>query len=99
MRQTPNMSPQVARSLYWLPGPSLAIALVAFAVLGRVGPGLLAFCFVAGLAFMLAAPLMQLVLLATPWFKGSYGKACAVALATVLAAMAVPLLGGVFSFW
>ena len=93
------MSPQTLRSLYWLPGPVLAISLVAFAVLGRAGPGFVIFSALAGLALMLAAPLIQLALLATARFRGRYGAACAVAIAAVLLGAAVPLLLGVFSFW
>jgi hypothetical protein len=93
------MTPQTVRSLFWLPGPALAIALVAFAVVGRGGPGFFLLAVVGGLAFMLATPLLQLALLATPHFQGRYGAACGTALVAVLAMLCIPIVGGVFNFW
>jgi hypothetical protein len=93
------MSPQVERSLLWLPGPALAVALVAFAILGHGGPGFFFLSLVGGAAFMLGAPVLQLVLLSTPAYKGRYGAACRTALLIVLAGLFVPVFLGVFNFW
>jgi hypothetical protein len=94
-----TMSPQMVRTLYWLPGPLLAVSLLAFTVLGRAGPGFAIFSAIVGLALMVAAPLIQLALLATSRFGGRYGAACLVAIASVLVVAGIPLVLGVFNFW
>jgi hypothetical protein len=93
------MTPQTERSLMWLPGPLLAVALVAFAVIGHGGPGFFLLSLVGGVAFMLVAPLIQLALLATPNFKGRYRAACRTALLIVVAGLCIPIFLGVFNFW
>jgi hypothetical protein len=66
------MSPQTERSLFWLPGPLLAGALVGLAIHNNVGPGAVLLCTFGAIGFMFVAPIIQLVLLMTPRFKGRY---------------------------
>jgi len=93
------MSPLTERSIYWLPGPAIGMALLGFAFLGHAGPGLLYLCMVGAAAFVFLSPLIQLALLATSRFKGRYRETCRVAIMTVFAGLCVPTFLGVFSFW
>ena len=86
------------RSLYWLPGPLVAAALVAFAVGFNVLAGLAALCIVGAAAFLIGAPLLQLVLLNTPPFRGKYGAACGAALGFTAAALVALTFTGMFNF-
>jgi hypothetical protein len=92
------MSPETSRSLLWLPGPLIAVALVLLALLGRGGPGFFLLAIVGGAAFMFGAPIVQLILLTTPRFKGRYSAACRVALVIVALALCIPIVAGSFSF-
>jgi len=93
------MTPLTIRSLFWLPGPLIAVALVAFALIGRGGPGFLFLAIAGGVAFMFAMPVLQLVLLTTSKYRGRYRAACVTALFIVFAGLCIPIFGGVFNFW
>ena len=93
------MQPATIRSLYWLPGPLLAMALVAFAVVGRGGPGFFFLAIAGGALLMFGAPLAQFTLLRTKRFGGRYAAACGLALLIVVLVLAVPILAGAFSFF
>ena len=93
------MSPQTVRSLYWLPGPALGVSLVALSVLGNAGPGFFVFSVLIGFTLLVVAPLIQLVLLALPRYRGRYGTVCALSLAGIFGAAAIPVFLGMFNFW
>ena len=93
------MTPLTTRSLFWLPGPLIAVALVAFAVIGRGGPGFFFLAIAGGVAFMFAMPVLQLVLLTTSKYRGRYRAACVTALFIVFAGLCIPIFGGLFDFW
>jgi hypothetical protein len=93
------MPPKVERTALWLAGPMLAIALVAFAVIGHGGPGFFFLSVAAGAALMLGAPILQFALLRTAKYKGRQGAACAVALVLIVAGMSIPVFLGVFNFF
>ena len=87
------------RYLLWLPAPLLAVAFIAlvFAVNGE--PGLVFLALAVGGAFLLLAPIIQAVLLATPKFRHQYRSACVLSLLAAFAIVCVPTFLGVFSFW
>jgi len=93
------MSPQLGRSLMWMAGPAVAVALAALATLGNVGPGLLFLLLTSSAAFMIGTPILQLALLSTTKYRARYAAACRIAMATVLVGLLVPASLGVFSFW
>ena len=93
------MSSHVQRSLLWLPGPLLAVAVVTYTATGHGGPGFFFLSLFAGIGFMVVAPLLQLVLLATPAFRGRYSAVCGTALIAVAAFMFPLAATGRFSFW
>ena len=92
------MSPAAQRSLFWLPAPLVAAGLVAFAVGFNVLAGLAFLCVLGAAAFLIATPLLQLVLLNTRHFRGRYGAACATALALTAAGLIALTLTGMFNY-
>ena len=94
-----HMKTPTIRSLYWLAGPFLAIALVAFAVLGRGGPGFLLLSLVGACLFMFETPLVQAVLLNTEKYKDRHGAVCAAALLVTLMTLCFPIFLGLFNFY
>jgi hypothetical protein len=83
----------------WLLAPSVAVLLVAFAVLGRGGPGFFLLSLVAGATFLIGVPLLQFFLLRQPQFSGRYWFAAATAMFVAVLFLAIPVYLGVFSFW
>jgi hypothetical protein len=92
------MTPAMRRSLYWLPGPLIAVGLVAFAVVFNVLAGLGFLCMVGAAAFMLVAPLLQFLLLATDIFRGEYAAACGTALGVITFVLLGLIITGMFNF-
>ncbi|HET7763967.1 MAG TPA: hypothetical protein VFK92_02645 [Burkholderiales bacterium] len=92
------MIPATERSLYWLAGPAVAAVLVAFAVGLNVLAGLFLLCMVGAAAFLLGIPLIQLLLLATPKFRGRYAAACGTSMALTTIALIALTFTGRFNF-
>jgi len=93
------MSHSTIRSLFWLPGPLLAVSLVAFAVIGRGGPGFFLMSLYGGVLFMFGAPLLQFILLRTERLHARYSMVCGIALLVMLGILLIPAFIGVFNFW
>lgn len=93
------MNSQNTRTVYWLPGPLIAVALVLFSVLGRAGPGFFLWSVFAGALFLVAGPLLQLMLLSSAKFRGRYRAACGVVMAAIGTFSLLALFSGYFSFW
>jgi hypothetical protein len=77
----------------------MGITLVAWAFIENVGPGLGALCLIGGASLLFVAPLMQVILLCTPTFRGQHGVVCAVAIISILAVLFGAALSGAFTFW
>jgi hypothetical protein len=80
----------------WLLAPVLAVSLVAFAVIGRGGPGFFLLSVVAGLAFFFGVPLLQYLLLRQPQFSGRRWAAVFVSMLVAALFLAVPVVLGAF---
>jgi hypothetical protein len=93
------MKTRTTRSLYWLTGPLVAIALVTFSVLGRGGPGFFFLSLVGACLFMFETPLVQAFLLNTEKCKDCHGAACAAALLVTLMTLCFPVFLGLFNFY
>jgi len=87
------------RSLSWLPGPLIAVTLVAFVRSQNVGPGLYLLSMLTGAAFLVVVPLVQLTLLGTRKFRGQYGAACVTSMFIVVVGAFIAALSGAFNFW
>jgi hypothetical protein len=83
----------------WLPGPLLALIIVALAFGGRVGPGALLMAIVLSIGLFIGAPVLQLILNETNRFRGRYFAACLISLGIVVVAVFVASFTGVFNFW
>jgi hypothetical protein len=92
------MAPSTQRSLFWLPGPLMAVCLVAFAVGFNVLAGLAFLCIVGAAAFLVGTPLVQIVLLNTHRFRGRYRAACGAALSVIAVALLALTFTGIFNF-
>ena len=92
------MTPVMQRSLSLLPGPLVAGALVLFALVSKPLAGLFFLCLVGAVAFLFAAPLLQLILLSTQRFRGKYASACGTALGAILAILVSLAVFGLFNF-
>lgn len=93
------MKPTTHRALFWLAGPTIALALLTgLAAIGG-GPGLSFLVVAASGLFLVAMPLLQGGLMALRAFDG---QRAAIAIAAFLAIAAVVVLlaaSGLFSFW
>ncbi len=92
------MSPNTKRFFFWLPGPLLAFFIMWFAIANNVLAGLFFLCVLSAIAFLVCAPLLQLILLSTRWFQGKYGAASVISLASITAVLFVLVTLGLFSF-
>lgn len=93
------MKSRLAATIDWLWGPALGVAIIAWAIIGNVGPGLAALCFLSGLSFILAVPLIQFVLIRTPLFRGQLAAAAGVGIFTTIFVMFLLARSGEFDFW
>ena len=87
------------RSVLWLPGPALALLLVGAVGVIYPGPGLFLLLIFAAAVFLVVVPILQIVLLSTPWFRGKYAAACGTALFVGALTVFLPALSGVFDFY
>lgn len=93
------MTAPARRTLFWLSGPLVAIALLTFMFSTNGGPGFFFLSLVAVGLFLVAMPLVQLGLLMLHAFDGSC-KVIALASFVAIAALVVVLgASGLFSFW
>ena len=92
------MTPETKRSLFWLPGPLLALGLVWFAVANNVLAGLFFLCLLGAIAFLFGAPLLQFVLLRTKRFQKQYAVACAISLGAIAVGLFILATMGLFNF-
>ena len=93
------MTPHARRTLFWLTGPVIAVAVVAFALATNGGPGFFFLSLWAGALLLIAMPLMQWGLLALPKFNGRYGAVTFLSLTGMIALIVGLGASGLFSFW
>lgn len=87
------------RKLLWVVGPCLAIALVAFAILGRGGPGFFFFAHVGGLVLLVGIPAVQWALQRSREYKSRPVAATRTAVLAVFGVVVLLFMFGPFSFW
>jgi len=80
-------------------GPALGFAVMSLPFWGGGGPGGFLLCVAVGLALIVFAPVIQVVLLKTNRYRGRYAKACMTAVGIVIAAMFLVALAGAFNSW
>ena len=74
------------------------MSLVAFAVIGRGGPGFIFYSLFGALVLMFCVPLLQGVLLATTRFRGRYVLVAKISVAIGGSTVLLPLVfGGLFN--
>ena len=89
----------IRRTLFWLTGPIIAIAVVAFALATHGGPGFFFLSLFTGALLVVGMPLAQLALLALPAFNGRYGAVTFLSLAGMTGLVGALAVSGLFSFW
>ncbi len=90
---------ETQRRLLWLVGPCLAIALVAFAVLGRGGPGFFLFSLVGGCVLLVGVPLAQWAFMSSREYTSRPVAATRTAVLLVFGLVTLLMLFGPFNFW
>ena len=88
----PQCRCDVLRILWWLPGPILATALLAFAAASGFRVVVFMAYFAGAMLLMFAVPAIQWSLLATDRFRGRHAASCGVALLAVALLISVPFL-------
>lgn len=87
------------RALFWLAGPSVAVALLAGLFAIGAGPGLSFLVLAASGLFLVAMPLLQLGLLALRAFDGRRAPIAVTAFLAIAALVWGLGASGRFSFW
>jgi hypothetical protein len=93
------VSPSTKRSLFWLPGPLLAVLIWLSGQVSGGGPGAYFLYLVSSVLFLFVAPPAQFILLRTSFFKEKYGAACATVLLGISSVLFYGVINGAFSFW
>ena len=78
-------------------GPVIAVACVGLAIVSEPGSEPFTVGVLGAIGFMVLAPLIQIILLATEKFSGRDGLACAIGLGVTSALLLLPYLMGVFA--
>jgi hypothetical protein len=92
------MTAEKSKIVHWHIGPLFGFGICTFIfVVGTGGPGFFFLAAFAALAFIMAMPLAQFLILKIPKFRGNYSAACWLAFGLIVLSVIALIAGGVFN--